>query len=131
MSRYCLDTSAYSRLRRGSERIANILDRAIWVGVPAVTLGELRFGFLGGVHRTRNETELSDFLAASPVEVVSVDDAVARCYAEIVADLKRAGTPIPTNDAWIAACAAHTGSTVLTSDGHFEQIARIGTLLVI
>ena len=100
------------------------------MGVPAVTLGELRFGFLGGAHRTRNETELSEFLAASPVEVVPVDDAVARCYAEIVADLKRAGTPIPTNDAWIAACAAHTGSTVLTSDGHFEQIARIGTLLV-
>lgn len=130
MSRYCLDTSAYSRLRRGNEQIATLLDGAIWVGVPAVTLGELRFGFLGGDHRTRNEAELSDFLAAPPVEVVAVDDAVARCYADIVADLKRAGTPIPTNDAWIAACAAHTGSTVLTSDGHFGRIARIGTLLV-
>ncbi|MYA33569.1 MAG: type II toxin-antitoxin system VapC family toxin [Gemmatimonadales bacterium] len=130
MSRYCLDTSAYSRLRRGNERIAHLLDAAIWVGVPTVTLGELRFGFLGGAHRTRNETELSDFLGAPPVEVVPVDDAVARCYAEIVADLKRGGTPIPTNDAWIAACAAHTGSTVLTIDGHFERIARIGTLLV-
>jgi len=89
MSRYCLDTPAYSRLRRGNERIAHLLDAAIWVGVPTVTLGELRFGFLGGAHRTRNETELSDFLGAPPVEVVPVDDAVARCYAEIVADLKR------------------------------------------
>ena len=95
-----------------------------------MTLGELRFGFLRGAQRIRNETELADFLAAAPVEVVPVDDAVAGCYAEIVADLKRAGTPIPTNDAWIAACAAHTGSTVLTSDEHFEHIARIGTLLV-
>lgn len=130
MSRYCLDTSAYGRLRKGSERIATILDRATWVGVPAITLGELRVGFLGGTRRARNEAELLDFLAAVPVEVVSVDDAIARCYAEILVDLKRAGTPIPTNDIWIAACAAYTGSTVLTSDGHFEHIARIGTLVV-
>lgn len=65
MSRYCLDTLAYSRLRRGNVRIANILDGAIWVGVPAVTLAELRFGFLGGAHGTRNEAELSDFLGGA------------------------------------------------------------------
>ena len=46
MSRYCLDTSAYSNFQRGDQRVVGILDRAEWVGVPAITLGELRTGFL-------------------------------------------------------------------------------------
>ena len=45
LSRYCLDTSAYCHFRRGSPEVANRLDGAEWVGVPAVVLGELWTGF--------------------------------------------------------------------------------------
>lgn len=130
MTRYCLDTSAYSRFRRGHPRLAELLDSGAWVGVPAIVIGELRFGFRLGARRAYNEAKLSDFLASPPVEVLEVDEAVAACYADIVAELRQAGTPIPVNDAWIAACAAHTGSTVLTADAHFERIRRIGVLTV-
>jgi tRNA(fMet)-specific endonuclease VapC len=56
-----------------------------------------------------------------------VDDEVAQIYAEITIALRAAGTPIPTNDIWIAAVAAREGVHVVTYDSHFELIARVGT----
>lgn len=130
MSRYCLDTSAYSRYRRGGGRVVELLDRAEWIGVPVVTLGELRTGFLLGGQSERNEAELLDFLSNPVVEALEFDAEVSRHYAEIVVDLRRSGTPVPTNDVWIAAAAARVGATVLTFDNHFERIKRVGSLVL-
>lgn len=130
MSAYCLDTSAYSNFRRGNEDVAALLDRAELVGVPAVALGELRTGFLLGDRRQRNEAELDAFLDNPAVEVLSIDSETSRHYAEIVAELRKAGTPLPTNDIWIAATAARSGTTVLTCDDHFERIARVGSIVI-
>jgi tRNA(fMet)-specific endonuclease VapC len=127
MSRFCLDTSAYSRFRRGEREVARLLDRAEWVGVPAVTLGELRTGFELGARREQNEEELRELLANPVVEELAIDGEVSHHYARIVADLRRAGTPLPTNDLWIAATAARHGALVLTYDTHFEAIARVGS----
>jgi predicted nucleic acid-binding protein len=130
MSRYCLDTSAYSHFRRGEEVVTTLLDGAEWIGVPAVVLGELRTGFLLGLRREKNESELQEFLAHPSVEELPVEGEVSRHYAGIVADLRRAGTPLPTNDLWIAATAARHGALVLTYDSHFESIARVGSVVL-
>jgi len=130
LSSFCLDTSAYSNFRRGNEGVATLLDQAELVGVSTVALGELRTGFLLGGKRQRNEMELDAFLDSSVVEVLPVDSETSRHYAEIVAELRRAGTPVPTNDIWIAATAARNGTTVLTCDDHFEHIARVGSIVV-
>lgn len=130
MSAYCLDTSAYSNFRRGNEEVATLLDRAELVGVSTIALGELRTGFLLGGRRQRNETELEAFLDNPAVEVLQVDSETSRHYAEIVAELRKAGTPLPTNDIWIAASAARNGTTVLACDDHFERIARIGSIVI-
>ena len=110
--------------------MAALLDRAELVGVSTVALGELRTGFLLGGKRRRNETELDAFLDSSVVEVLPVDSETSHQYAEIVAELRKAGTPIPTNDIWIAATAARNGTTVLTCDDHFERIARVGSVVI-
>lgn len=130
MSAFCIDTSAYSNFRRGNEEMATLLDRAELVGVSTIALGELRTGFLLGSKRQRNEMELDAFLDSSVVEVLPVDSETSRHYAEIVAELRKAGTPVPTNDIWIAATAARNGVTVLTCDDHFERIARVGSVVV-
>ena len=130
MSAYCLDTSAYSNFRRGNEEVAELLDRAELVGMPTVALGELRTAFLLGSRRRRNEAELDAFLDHPVVEVLTVDSETSRQYAEMVADLRKAGTPIPTNDIWIAATAARNGATVLTCDDHFERIGRVGSVVI-
>lgn len=130
MSAYCLDTSAYSHFRRGDEEIAALLDRAQSVGVPTITLGELRTGFMLGGRRDRNEGELDAFLENPAVEVLPLDAQTSRHYAGIVAELRKAGTPLPTNDIWIAATAARSGAAVLTCDAHFKQIPSVGAVVV-
>jgi tRNA(fMet)-specific endonuclease VapC len=130
LSAYSLDTSAYSNFRRGNKEVVALLDRADTVGVSTVVLGELRTGFLLGNRRERNESELDAFLASPVVRVLPVDAEASRHYAEIVAELRKAGTPVPTNDIWIAATAARHGATVLTCDEHFQYIGRVGSVVV-
>jgi len=130
MSRYCLDTSAYSYFKLGDSQAVDILESAEWVGVPSIVLGELWTGFLRGGQFKRNETELREFLSNPVVEVLSVDFDVARIYGEVVTALRKAGTPVPTNDIWIAAVTARAGATVLTYDTHFQAISRVGSLVL-
>ncbi|HVV51445.1 MAG TPA: type II toxin-antitoxin system VapC family toxin [Polyangia bacterium] len=125
MSRFCLDTSAYSHFKRGDAAAVEAISRARWLGVPVVVLGELRTGFLLGARPERKEADLARFLANPVVEVLAVDEEAAQIYAEIVVAQRRAGKPAPTNDLWIAALAARAGAPVLTFDAHFEAISRI------
>lgn len=126
----CLDTSAYSHFKRGDASAVHHIDSATWLGVPTIVLGELRAGFVLGRSAEKNERELAAFLRHPVVEVLDVTDAVTRAYADIVALLRRAGTPLPTNDIWIAAVAASAGAPVLTFDAHFRAISRIGSIVL-
>ena len=130
MSRICLDTSAYSHFRRGEPRVVEYLDRADWIGVPSIVVGELRAGFQLGSRADDNAGELDEFLSHPFVEALLVDTSVAQIYGEIFADLRSRGRPLPTNDIWIAATAARAGATVLTFDRHFESVARIGSIVL-
>jgi predicted nucleic acid-binding protein len=130
VSRYCVDTSAYGRFQVGDHRVVELLDAAEWVGVPTVTLGELRTGFQQGRRRAENEAELRAFLDSPVVATLVVDEEVSRHYAAMMSDLRRAGTPLPTNDIWIAATAARAGALVLTCDRHFERITRVGSVVL-
>lgn len=125
-----MDTSAYSRFKRGESRVVDLLSSARWIGVPAIVLGELRTGFLLGSRPDRNEEELQQFLANPVTRVLDVEDDASSLYADIVVELRRAGRPVPTNDIWIAAIAAREGATVLTFDAHFQEIRRIGCLVL-
>lgn len=126
MSRLVLDTSAYSHFKRGDAAAVDALAHASWVGVPVIVLAELHVGFALGRRAAANEKELREFLAQPVVEVVTVGEEEARAWSEIVVALRRAGTPLPSNDLWIAAIAACAGAPVLTYDEHFERIHRIG-----
>lgn len=127
MTRLVLDTSAYSHFRRGEDTVVSLVAAASWIGMTATVLGELRAGFGLGKRRARNEDDLAAFLSESVVHVLAVDDEAAQIYAEIVIALRAAGTPLPTNDIWIAAVAAREGVHVVTYDAHFGLIARVGT----
>lgn len=87
-------------------------------------------GFQFGGRQRRNEAELDAFLDNPVVQVLPVDSETSSQYAEIIAELHKAGTPIPDNDIWIAATAARNGTTVLTCDDHVERIARVGSVVI-
>lgn len=130
MSRLCLDTSAYSQFKRGhADAIAAITGSVVLV--PVVVLGELRAGFRAGSFASKNESELGQFLRQRAVSVVPVDDEIASLYADLVVDLRRAGTPLPTNDIWVGACAVREGATVLTFDARFTSMLRVSPRIMV
>ncbi len=51
-----------------------------------------------------------------------VDEETADTYAQVRAELRRAGRPIPENDVWIAALARQHGQEVVSRDGHFDSV---------
>src|SRR5713226_3077783 len=106
-------------------RIARAMQEADEIAVNAVVLGELRAGFLKGRHRKKNEQELAEFLTSPRVRVLGLDEETADRYAVIMDSLRSAGTPIPTNDVWIAASAMQHGLKVVTTDQHFREVRQV------
>ena len=130
VGRYCLDTSAYSQFKRGHEPVVELMDGADWIGVPAIVLGELWMGFGLGDRARRNDRELQAFLANPVVEILPVDAETARLFAEIGSGLRRRGTPLPTNDIWIAATCARASAMLLTYDEHFRRIEQAASRIL-
>lgn len=120
-----LDTSAYSAFMRGHENLKLALQRADRIVLTPIVLGELGAGFRAGTHQKKNEGELRRFLSSPRVDVVAIDGETAERYAVILHGLRQAGTPIPTNDIWIAASAMQHGLHVLTTDVHYDRIPQI------
>lgn len=122
MRRILLDTSAYSAALRGDAGAARAMQEADEVCLTPIVLGELRAGFLGGARARENEAQLRAFLAKPRVRVPAVDEDTAERYALVRDSLRRAGTPIPANDIWIAASALQHGLRIVTADAHFARV---------
>ena len=56
-----------------------------------------------------------------------MDGATAEHYATVYAALRAGGTPIPTNDMWIAASAIQHGLRLFTFDAHFGTVPGLVT----
>lgn len=126
--RICLDTSAYSAFKRGHEVALDVIQRADELVLPAVVVGELLAGFRLGAREASNRRELDRFLDSPRVDVASLDSETGERYADIVAYLRGHGTPIPTNDIWIAATAMEWGLRVLTTDAHFQRLPQVSLI---
>ena len=120
-----LDTSAYSHLRAGSDDVMDAVAAAEIVYLPTVVMGELEAGFRLGRRTEENRVTLSEFLSEPFVAVLPVSRRVARRYGQVFAQLRRAGTPIPVNDIWIAACTLERGAHLLTFDRDFERVENL------
>lgn len=120
-----LDTNAYREAADGKPRVVELLRRADEIHVPFVVLGELRAGFAAGSVGKKNEARLTEFLGSPRVRVLLADEQTTQAYAALFAQLRRQGTPIPTNDLWIAALATQHGLPLLTSDRHFSHLPQI------
>ena len=123
--RVALDTNRLTDLLRGDARLAETLGGCDEVWIPLVVLGEIKAGFHGGTERHRNEALLQRFLAKATVSVLLPGRETAEHYARLFVQLKRAGTPVPDIDLWIAALALEHDLTLITRDRHFERIPQL------
>ena len=118
----CIDTNAYSALKRGNTNVLQILENSSKVIVSTVVIGELLARFNIGSKYQENITELKKFRNQHGVELKAPNFEIAERYGKAVYDLRQKGTPIPTNDIWIAATSLETDSKLLSNDSHFNQI---------
>ena len=122
-----LDTNALSAIAEGQLGATKAVARANQVAIPVIVLGEYRFG----IAHSRRKREYEDWLAAtiSFSRVLDVNEETANWYAGLRSQLKLAGTPIPSNDAWIAALCRQYSLPLLSRDRHFDLVhglQRIG-----
>jgi len=124
-----LDTTGYVGFKRGTEEVVDIITSAELVLFSPIVLGELMFGFRNGNRFKKNMDELNKFLDHEVVEIVHIGKTTSDRYSRIALHLKRQGTPIPSNDIWIAAQAMEHGAELITLDRHFENIAGLVYIL--
>lgn len=122
-----MDTSAYTAFLRGSPEVKEVVQQADEIVLNPVVLGELLAGFSMGRKEKRNRAILKDFLSSPRVIIVEIDEETSERYAVIMESLQRKGTPIPTNDLWIAASAMQHGLKVLTTDKQYLKVIQIIT----
>jgi tRNA(fMet)-specific endonuclease VapC len=120
-----LDTNRYVDLMRGDADVRARVEAARTVLLPFVVVAELRAGFAMGAEGRANERFLQRFLAKPGVEAVYATDATTHHYAALYRQLRQQGTPVPTNDLWIAALVVEHGASLCTRDAHFENLAQL------
>lgn len=123
--RLALDTNAYSAAARGDPTAVALLRRADELYLPFVVVAELRAGFAAGTLGRRNESRLTGFLASPRARVLYADDQTTHHYARLFAQLRQQGTPIPTNDLWIAAMVLQHDLVLFTKDAHFSKLPQL------
>ena len=122
MKKILLDTNAYARLLAGDEHVLDVVASAEVVFMSIFVLGELYAGFAGGTKERGNKETLDSFLLKPTVKILNATSETAKVFGMVKQDLKKAGTPLPINDVWIAAHALETGSALITYDTHFRKI---------
>jgi len=123
--RLALDTNRYTDLCRGEASVVEAVEQAREVWLPFIVLAELRAGFAAGSQETHNEAVLRRFLLKPGVGILYADDQTTQAYANVYRQLRRQGTPIPTNDMWIAALVLQHSLVLFARDVHFDALAQI------
>lgn len=123
--RVALDTNGYVDLCKGAADTARILATSESVFMPFAVIAELRAGFAFGRKSAENERVLRRFLMKPGVAVLYADDQTTHHYAAVFRQLRIQGTPIPTNDMWIAALVLQHNLALHARDKHFNSLPQL------
>lgn len=118
-----LGTSALSAFVNGEAAVGAVLKQQARAYVPVIVLGEFRYGIAQSRHRAAYERWLAS--EVRHFELLAVTETTAFAYAALRVSLRENGTPIPANDAWLAALALQHGLAVLSRDRHFDAVPKL------
>lgn len=128
MDRYLLDTNVVSALMKAptgalARHARQVPPKSLSTSI--IVAGELRFGAI----RRGNARLLTEVEAAlNALEVLPLDGPVDLAYGRLRAELERAGTPIGSNDLWIAAHALAAGCVLVTANE--REFRRVPHLII-
>jgi tRNA(fMet)-specific endonuclease VapC len=126
--RLLIDSNRFIDFCCGDEDVLQVMESAAMLCIPYIVLAEIRAGGLV-TKRGQNQIRILQQLLNQPgVRPVHSSDSTTHHYASIYAQLKKAGTPIPTNDIWIAALAVEHDLILYTRDAHFDNIPSLARL---
>jgi tRNA(fMet)-specific endonuclease VapC len=125
-----LDTNAYVGFKRNVDEIVDVVVNSETILFSPIVLAELLFGFRNGMKYNESMSELNEFLQHEAVNILQIGKVASDRYARIASQLRSQGTPIPTNDIWIAAQTMEHGAELITSDRHFQYIAGLVHTLI-
>jgi tRNA(fMet)-specific endonuclease VapC len=123
--RVVVDTSAHRKFVDGDAHVLKLVQQAQFIGMPVPVVAELRSGFAFGSKSARNESVLTRFLDSKRVELLACDAATSVYYAQLYVHLRRAGTPIPINNIWIAALTLQYQASLFTFDSDFDLLPQV------
>lgn len=125
MAMILIDTTAYSAFNRGNGQLKQWFVKENEIIVPLIVIGELRAGFKVGNKELDNERLLQRFLDSPNVLTATLTDKTTKIYRDIYSQLRQKGTPINTNDMWIAAIALERGCKLIALDRDFTYIPSL------
>jgi predicted nucleic acid-binding protein len=120
-----LDTNCYRDFCLGLPEVIKAVRQSSSIYLPFIVVGELRAGFACGSKARANEAVLTKFLGQNCVDVIYPDEETTHHYANLFRQLRQQGTPIPTNDLWIAALAVQYDMLLASRDRHFKHLPQI------
>lgn len=115
-----LDTNGLSALAEGDSGLKSAIRNASQLTIPVIVLGEYRYGISQSRHRTDYEEWLAEYLPR--FRILDVDERTSVSYSMVRIELRKAGTPIPANDAWIAAICRQHALPLVSRDRHFDAV---------
>lgn len=121
--RYLLDTNIVIAIFAQDASVVFQLATATEVLIPSIVIGELFYGAYNSKRIADNVQRINDFIEANTI--IHCDAETAKCYGQIKNSLKIKGRPIPENDIWIAAIAQQHELTLISRDGHLNEVDSI------
>jgi tRNA(fMet)-specific endonuclease VapC len=121
-----LDTNGLSAMADGQSTLEPILRKAAQIAIPVIVLGEYRYGISHSPDRKHYEQWLIEYLPK--FRILDIDERTTIPYTAVRTELKKAGTPIPSNDVWIAALCRQHSLSLLSRDRHFDAVPGLKRL---
>lgn len=118
-----LDTNGLSALAEGESGLQPLLRRAAQVAIPVIVLGEYRYGISQSRNHVHYEQWLAEYLPS--FRILDIDERTTVFYSGVRKELKKAGTPIPSNDVWIVALCRQHSLPLVSRDRHFDAVSGI------
>jgi predicted nucleic acid-binding protein len=124
-----VDTSVFIASESGRALKTDAIPEVAAISI--ITRAELRAGVLAADGIEARDRRLGTLEAVARIQVLPVDEAVARVWAQMRAYIGASRRRVDANDVWIAATAAANEMPVITQDADFDALSGVAGLTVI